>query len=306
MGAERARPAARRGGDGLLLIAAAKERGEESLRLHLRHRRHRRAAARLDLGPRFFIARHGLAARRQMHGLAIREQTRKLVLAHARPGPDIADVQMDERRASGRIIADAAPLQAHGDLAHTRHWDVQIMHVHRLSEHVLGKFRDGLGAAAQHGVGLGRAIGGDHVDGLLRAGFAIGLPDHVEEPRVHFHGFIVAPVAQEIVQLLQRRLIVLAIDAKGRLNALAGMGVMKTNGAGVAIGDGGLGARRRNRRQQQGEGAGPGVFSGGPDLEVTHFQQPTTRVLREPQTGPARGEPRNLVTIVLPRRVNGA
>ena len=47
-----------------------------------------------------------------MHGAAVGEHAGQLVVRHARPVPDAAGVEMDERRAGGRIEADAAALQA--------------------------------------------------------------------------------------------------------------------------------------------------------------------------------------------------
>jgi len=206
-----------------------------------------------------------------MHGLAVREQPDQLIVAHARPGAHIADVEMHEGRPRCRVVADAAALHPHADLADVRHGHSRHGGVHRLAQHMLRKFGDRAGARPQHGVGLGRTIGGnDGHDLALGSGAAIGLPDHVEQSRVHFDGLVVSPVAQKPVELLQRRRIVLAVDQIGRGYRLPGMHIKEVYGAGVAVGRGGLGHRRRRGRQQcrqrsQDEGEIPGRISGCAD-----------------------------------------
>ena len=188
-----------------------------------------------------------------------------------RPGAHIADVEMHEGRPRGRVVADAAALHPHADLADARHGHSRHGGVHRLAQHMLREFGDRAGARPQHGVGLGRTIGGnDGHDLALGASAAIGLPDHVEQSRVHFDGLVVPPVAQKPVELLQRRRIVLAVDQIGRGYRLPGMHIKEVYGAGVAVGRGGLGHRRRRGRQQcrqrsQDEGEIPGRISGCAD-----------------------------------------
>ena len=61
---------------------------------------------RQDLGPSLLIAGEGLAAWREMKRLPIREKAGELVLRHARPGPYVAGVHMNEL---GRgVVTDAA------------------------------------------------------------------------------------------------------------------------------------------------------------------------------------------------------
>ena len=251
---------ARRGGRdlGVFLLgcASAKERGEEAAEGAARRRHISAIAARLDLGARLFIAGERLAVRGQMHRLAVGEEARELVIGHARPGAHIADVEMHEGRAGGRIIADAAALHPHADFADVRHGHAGHGRVHRLAEHVLRIFRDRAGACAQHCVGLGRAIGGNDVDDLIAgAGAAIGLPHHIEEARIHVRRLVASPVAQEPVQLLQHAAVVLAIHQICRRNVLAGVRVVKINRARVAIGDRGLREARGENRKSRGDAA---------------------------------------------------
>ena len=62
-------------------------------------------------------SRQRLAIGGQMHRLAIREQAGKLIVAHAWPGADIADIQMHEGRTRCRVEAHATDLHLHGNFA---------------------------------------------------------------------------------------------------------------------------------------------------------------------------------------------
>ena len=207
-----------------------------------------------------------------MHSLAIREQTRQLVVTHARPGAHAADIKMHERRSRRGIIANAAALQAHGDLAHTAHRHVDIMHVHRLAEHMLRMFSHCARTATQDGIGMRRTIGRDDVDRLARAALAIGFPNHVKQAWVHRDLVVVAPVAQEAVQLFECRAIILAIDAKGRRNALARVGVVEIDRAGVAVGNGVLRLRRQGRPEDESKQATGGKSGDGTGSNTQTFQ----------------------------------
>ena len=78
------------------------------------------AAARLDLGLRQIVARHRLAVGRDEHRLAVREEPRQRVAAHARPVAHRAAVDVHPGRDAGRIEADAALLHPHRDVADAR------------------------------------------------------------------------------------------------------------------------------------------------------------------------------------------
>ena len=56
--------------------------------------------------------------------------------------------------------------------------------------------------------------------------------------RIHAGLFCAAPVAQEPVELLQRRLVVTAVALEGDGDVFVGVDVMQRDGAGVALGDG--------------------------------------------------------------------
>ena len=177
-----------------------------------------------------------------MHRFAVGEEPHEFVVVHARPGPHIADVEMDEGRARRRIIADAAALHAHADFANLRHRHSRHGGVHRFAQHVLGIFGDGARPGAQHGVCLWRAIGGDDMHDLIAgARMAIGLPDDIEEARVHVRRLVPSPVAQEPVQLLKDLGVILPVDEIRRRNRFMRMGVVKMNGSCVAIGHCGFG-----------------------------------------------------------------
>jgi hypothetical protein len=101
---------------------------------------------------------------------------------------------------------------------------------------VLAVLGDAAGGAAQHGVGLGRAVGRDHVDGLARIRFAVDLPEDVEQARVHLGRLVHPPVAQEPVELLEPVLVVGAAAAEGHRRRFAGVGVEEAQRAGLARG----------------------------------------------------------------------
>ena len=115
--------------------------------------------------------------------------------------------------------------------------DVEEMRVDRLALHMLRMFGHLARPPAQHRVGLRRAVGGENVDRLRRAQFAIDLPDDVEQMRVHLGRLVEPPVAAEPVQLVEHRLIVDAVDHEGERAGFVGVLVREDDGARVAVGD---------------------------------------------------------------------
>jgi hypothetical protein len=118
-----------------------------------------------------------------------------------------------------------------------------------MPQHVLAVARDARGAAAEHGVGGRGAIGGDDLDRLLAADVVIDVPQDVEEVTVHHRFILGAPVAQEVVELLQRAFVVAALALEGDGEVFAGMGVVEGEGAGL-VQRGGIVHRSRARQQQ--------------------------------------------------------
>ncbi|MFK4537784.1 hypothetical protein ABIA00_005967 [Bradyrhizobium ottawaense] len=90
------------------------------------------------------------------------------------------------------------------------------------------------GAAAEHGVGGGGAVGGDDLDRLLGVDVAVDFPEDIEEAAVHDRLVLGAPVAQEVIELLQRRFVIAAITLEGDGQVFAGMGVVEGEGLGFA------------------------------------------------------------------------
>ena len=120
------------------------------------------------------------------------------------------------------------------------------------------------GAAAEHGVGGRGAVGGDDLDRLLAVDVAIDFPEDVEQVTIHHRLVLVAPVAQEVIELLQRGFVVAAIALEGDGEVFAGMGVMEGEGAGF-VQRGGVvnraGARQQQQRSQAGMTSGLGSDS---------------------------------------------
>ncbi len=224
-------------------------------------------------------------------------------MAHPRPGTHRADVEVDERRARTRVPADAAALHLHADGPDLVDRSVGQVEVHRLAEHVLAELGHRLGAAAQHRVGAGRAVGGDDVDRLVRADLPVGLPHGVEQARVHLGRLVDAPVAQEPVELLQGRPVVAPVAAERDGGALLGVGVEDRERAGVAVGDRILRAGRRGQGQHdpgeaEHDAAETGAVPGG--RSRSRSQHPHDGP--HPLPGPARGATK--VNARLPRTVN--
>src|SRR6202035_3677996 len=103
------------------------------------------------------------------------EDARELVMGHPRPVADVAGIEMHERRSRGRVEADASALQAQASVSDLLKRHIRYVKIHRMAEHVLAEARHaGMGgAAAEHGVGLGGAVGGDDLDRLLAVDRAI-------------------------------------------------------------------------------------------------------------------------------------
>src|SRR6185312_6364308 len=120
-------------------------------------------------------------------GAAVGEDAGKLIVAHARPVTNAAGVEVHERRTGGRIEADATALQTKTGETDLLEGYARNEEIHGVAEHVLAEARDAgvSGAAAEHGVGGGRTIGGDDLDRLLGVDVAIDFPEDIEQMAVH-------------------------------------------------------------------------------------------------------------------------
>ena len=107
-----------------------------------------------------------------------------------------------------------------------------MIEVDRVAEHVLAEARHAGGAAAEHGVGGGGAVGGDDVDRLLAVDVAVDFPEDVEQLTVHRGLFLAAPVAEEVIELLQRFFVVAPVALEGDGEVFVGMGVVERERAG--------------------------------------------------------------------------
>src|SRR5262249_11542759 len=147
----------------------------------LRALRNRRVAAVVERD-----LRRGRTAMIRIMGLERgREHTRELIGTHARPMAYAAGVEVNERRARGRIEADATALHAQPGIADLLKRHARNVEVDRLAEHMLAELRHTLAAPAQHRVGGGRAKAAYDLDRLLGADLLIDFPDQVEQLRIH-------------------------------------------------------------------------------------------------------------------------
>ena len=218
--------------------------------------RRRHGAALGDVGQRQGVAGKRLAVDRDLHRAAVRKYAGELFAGHARPHANAADVHMHEGRTGLRIEADAAARQAKSDLADLFERDAGDVEVHGAPENMLAVTRHALTAAAQHGVSRRRAVAANDLDRLLGAGLALHFPDQIDQPRIHVGGFAAPPVAQEPVELLDRRIVVAAIALVGDGDVFTGMDVVQRDGAGITLGDGILQPARAEQENQEGEPAG--------------------------------------------------
>ena len=112
-----------------------------------------------------------------------------------------------------------------------------------------------------------RAVGRNDDDRLGCPGGPVGLPDHVEQPRVHPGLIIVAPIAQEIIEFFENRRIIGAVDAEGRLDRFPRVGMIEVQGAGVAVRDRRFGRGRNDNagqeRRDSRRGKKAGISQGG-------------------------------------------
>ena len=169
-----------------------------------------------------------------MHGAAVREHPRQLVVVHARPVPDAAGVEMHEGRARRWIEADAAALQAKPGVADLLQRYAGNEEIHRVAQHVLAGARHAGGAAAQHRVGCGGTVGRNNLDGLFGIDVAGDFPEDVEQPAVHIGLVLAAPVAEEVVDLLHRVFVVSATALERDGQVFAGMGVVEGQRTAIA------------------------------------------------------------------------
>ena len=150
-----------------------------------------------------------------MHGAPVGKYLGELIMVHPRPVTDAAGVEMDERRAGGRIETDAAALQPQPGIPDLLERDARNEEIHRMAEHMLAEARDARRAATEHGVGGGRAVGGNDLDRLLAVDVAIDFPEDVEEVTIH-HGLVLGtPVAEIVIELLECLFIVAPVAFEG-------------------------------------------------------------------------------------------
>src|SRR5262245_5303503 len=138
---------------------------------------------------------------------------RGLPVAHA------ADVDMNEVR--GGVVPDAAQSERERRLTDGGERTAGDTDVDRHGLHVKADARDAATLATEHGVGLGRAVAGDHLVGLRGIQHGPEAPQEIEEPLVHLPRLAGPEVAQDPVDLAQRPVVQLAVGAVDDVDALA-------------------------------------------------------------------------------------
>ncbi len=181
-----------------------------------------------------------------------------------RPGAHAVRVEMHEGRRRGRVVADAAALADQGGVAQLLHRNVGKGHVGGLAQDMAALAGLPAHGLAQHLVGRLRAIAGDDVDGLGRPQLVVDLPEQVDELGIHLRLLVLAPVAQDPVDVLHRLGDALAVLHVLDGQRLLGVDVVERDGAVARVV--GRDARRPGREREQGCGNATG------DAAATRWQ----------------------------------
>src|SRR5262249_21618007 len=152
----------------------------------------------------------------------------------------------------GRIKADASALQPQANLADLFKRNARDEEIHRLTVYMLAELCNPAGASAQHRIGFGRAVAADHLDRLSSAGFAISVPQQIEQMGIHVSLFLAPPVAHEPVELLERTIVIASIALEGDGDVFTGVRVVERKSTRVAFGDGVLQSAVRAEQEQAG------------------------------------------------------
>src|SRR4029077_11937070 len=110
-------------------------------------------------------------------------------------------INMDEARA--RIEAYAAHAERTCNLPDLEHRHAGHADVYGVTVHVLAVAGHAAVDARQPGVGGGRTIGREDLDGAAEADMHLGVPQDVEQQRIHFRLGAFARIAQEVVKFVQ-------------------------------------------------------------------------------------------------------
>ena len=215
--------------------------------------RGRAGLAGLVGGERLGIAGKRLAVGGNVQGLAVGEDADELLAGHPRPVAHRTGVHVDEGRAGGRVEADAADLHPEADRPQGRQRHAGDEEIHRLAVHVLAVLGNAPRTAAEHAVGLRRAVAAHDVDVIAGAALAVHLPDQIHQLRIHPGRLVFPPVAENVVDLGKAGGIVAAVALEDDDRLLVGVDVHELEGALLGGGCAGKGEgadKRRSRREQ--------------------------------------------------------
>ena len=154
---------------------------------------------------------------------------------------------MDEGDAGGRVIADAAMLLDQRGVAQNLYGNVREGDVGGLAEDMLAAFCLPPAFLPQRFVGLGRAKAADEMDRLVRAELLMQRPDQVDQSGVHTDFFVGPPIAHEMIELLERSIVILAVTLEGDGEVFLGVDVVHGKGARLAQRSRPIGSRRAPR-----------------------------------------------------------
>ncbi len=136
--------------------------------------------------------------------LAVREKQSQFVTRQARPMAHARGIDMHERNAGRRVVADAAAFAHEGGIADVLQRYVGEVDVGRTAKDVAAFARLATDGLAQHFIRAARTVAGDDVDRLLGAELGMHLPEEIEEGWVHAGRFVGAPVTEGVVEFFER------------------------------------------------------------------------------------------------------
>lgn len=154
------------------------------------------------------------------------------------PVADGACIDMD--KGGMGIIADATQTQGFRAIADLPGRAVCHTDIDRLAVHMQAVARNTFAFGGEERIGLRAAIATDDLERLLAAAAAVQFGQQVEQMHINRRDLVIVMVAQDEIDVLERRRIVLAIFPIGGFDGFTGMFVVKTEDATALVGHAGF------------------------------------------------------------------
>jgi hypothetical protein len=126
-----------------------------------------------------------------------------------------------------RIVANASPLQRHGNTLHRRSAGARKANIHGFTHDMQAVFGNLSTLLMQLVIRRGRTIARNNVEGLSRLQSCPHSKEEIEEIRVDGPDLVDSIIAQEMIDLSERLYHVLPLDPVDRFQTFAGMRIIK-------------------------------------------------------------------------------